>query len=119
MRLGLLLVALVAGCAPAFPARSPGPPDEATERALAESEADLQRDDHKLRNAFADARPVDCAQACMLADNICTLAERICTLTGRLPATPERAARCTSARTSCQSARTRVASSCRCDRPAP
>jgi hypothetical protein len=103
----LLLCALLAGCASA---RYPEPPADETWRELQAAKRQLAQSEQELAAAKAEGRPVDCARATKLGDNVCMLSERICTLVQRLP--PENAAQCTDARARCAAAREKVKAAC-------
>jgi len=103
----LLVALLLAGCATA---RYEPPHD--TRRELEASRQQLARDEQALAGTQAEGRPVDCARATKLGDNICMLSERICALVDRLPRDPANTAQCTDARARCAAARERVKTAC-------
>jgi hypothetical protein len=103
----LLLFVLVTGCASSKPLRHGSDGDE-----LAAAEHQLARDVAVLAAPTAEGRPVDCARAAGLRDNICLLADRICVLVGRDRTIPDGPARCERARLRCREARARVDAVC-------
>jgi len=102
----VLFCLLVAGCAAARPE-----PDD-TRRALEAARQQLAREEQALAGAQAEGRPVDCARATKLGENICMLSERICALVERLPRGPENTAQCTDSRARCAAAREKVKAAC-------
>jgi hypothetical protein len=109
----LLACLAAAGCA-ASPRERPLPPEEMSPaeaaRAMTAAEEELAR---QLGALGADVRPLDCARAAVLRDNVCSLAERICALAPRVPADARGPQRCADARGRCQAARQRVDAACR------
>jgi hypothetical protein len=102
------------------------PPEQRRERQGHESEPEpddyaqlegarqeLAAAERSLTAPGAEGRPIDCARATQLGDNVCALSERICALVARLPPDPARTAQCTDARTRCRSARERVKATCK------
>jgi outer membrane murein-binding lipoprotein Lpp len=105
--LACVLFVLVTGCASSKPLRHGSDEDE-----LAAAEHQLARDVAALAAPTAEGRPVDCARAASLRDNICLLADRICVLVGRDGTIPDGPARCERARLRCREARARVNAVC-------
>jgi hypothetical protein len=102
----LALSLLLAACAAS---RQPAPDER---QQLEAARLQLAREEAELMGERAEARPLDCARARQLGDNICGLAERICALVARLPPDPGHANDCGDARTRCKAARERVKARC-------
>jgi cytochrome c556 len=107
MKRALALFLLLAACAQAGPPMKAEPQQE-----LEAARQQLLRDEQELMGTRAESRPVDCARARQLADNLCAVAERICALVARLPADPAHAGDCADARGRCKAARDRVQGRC-------